>query len=56
VPVPPKARTITAFAGSYIRLRDYQTPPGITCPELSRRNPHGPPSKKDEGREREKDG
>jgi len=25
VPVPPKARTIMAFAGSHIRLRDYQT-------------------------------
>jgi len=24
VPVQPKARTITPFAGSFIRLRDYQ--------------------------------
>ena len=39
--VPPRciSGTITAFAGSYITLRDYQTSPSITCPELSRRNP-----------------
>ena len=34
-PVPPKARTITAFAGSCIRLRDYQT---AKC--LCRPGPH----------------
>jgi len=32
VQVLPEARTITAFAGSFIRLRDYQTSPSITCP------------------------
>ena len=39
--VPPRciSGTITVFAGSYIRLRDYQASPSLTCPELSRRNP-----------------
>jgi hypothetical protein len=43
VPFPPKARTLTVFAGSYIRLRDYQTSPSLTCPQLSRRNPPNHP-------------
>jgi len=39
MPVLPKARMITAFAGSYIGSGGYQTSPSLTCPELSRRNP-----------------
>jgi hypothetical protein len=39
VPVPAKARTTTVFAGSYMRLRDYQTSSSIIPP----------PFKKDEG-------
>jgi hypothetical protein len=31
MPVPPK-RTITAFVGSYITLRDYQTPQSLYSP------------------------
>jgi len=35
VPVPPKARIITPFAGSYIRLRDYQILSSVEGPVLS---------------------